>query len=123
MAAAAVMGLVVCTGAEAQGIYGGSLYAGPAQFRAVCYFYNAGAQTVELRSPAITAPGGAKLALVVNECGAQLLPNRSCGIAAKVRNTVAYNCGTYVAPATLDLRGVFEMRDRDGTSLARITLR
>ena len=123
MAAAATLGLLISTVAQAQGIYGGSLYAGPAQFRAVCYFYNAGTETVELRGPAITAPGGAKLALVVNECGAQLLPNRSCGIAANVRNTLAYNCGTFVAPANLGLRGVFEMRDRAGTSLARITLR
>ena len=124
LAAAAMLGTVLFgAGAEAQGIYGGSLYAGPTQFRAVCYFYNAGTQTVELRDPTITAPGGAALPLVVNECGAQLLPNRSCGIAANVRTTLAYNCGTFVAPANLGLRGVFELRDRSGTSLTRTTLR
>ena len=122
-AAAAALGLALCTGANAQGIYGGSLFAGPAQFRAVCYFYNAGTQTLELIGPQISAPGGAALPLVVNECDAQLPPNRSCGIAANVRNTLAYNCGTFVAPANLGLRGVFEMRDRSGTSLARVNLR
>ena len=101
----------------------GSLFAGPTQFRAVCYFFNASAANVDLLQPQISAPDGTALRLVTNECPARLQSRRSCGIAANVKSNLAYNCRVDVSPLRTRLRGVFEMRDRSGKTLASVEMR
>ena len=121
--AAAALSLSLAVDAQAQAILSAvSLFAGPTQFRAVCYFYNSGATSLTLASPQITSPGGTPQALVANECGATLPAGRSCGIAANVANNVAYNCRVAVSPGKGAARGVFEMRTSGGTSLTNVEL-
>lgn len=109
--------------AQAEEFAAGSLFAGPNQFRAVCYFFNASAFTTGLSRPQISAPDGTTLRLVVNECSAQLPSGRSCGIAANVSSNLAYNCRVDVSPLRTRLRGVFELRDRSGKTLASVEMR
>ncbi len=121
---ATAMMLALGSSAHAQQILSaGSLFAGSAQFRAVCYFFNSGTTNLGLTGPRITTPGGTPLALVVNECGATLPAGRSCGIAANVANNQACNCKVGVSPGKGTARGVFEMRNASGTSLTNIELR
>ena len=125
--AASILTVVASTEAGAQQILaGGALFAGPTQFRAVCYFYNAGNTNLQLSGAQISAPAGGVLTLAVNECGpagSTLLPGRSCGIAANVANNSAYNCKVVVSPGKGTARGVFEMRTSAQVSLTNIELR
>lgn len=125
--AASILAISFSTGASAQQILAaGALFAGPTQFRGVCYFYNAGTTNLQLSGAQISTPGGAALALVVNECGpsgATLLPGRSCGIAATVATNSSYNCRVVVSPGKGTARGVFEMRNSAQTSLTNVELR
>ncbi len=125
--AASILAISFSTGASAQQILAaGALFAGPTQFRGVCYFYNAGTTNLQLSGAQISTPGGAALALVVNECGpsgSTMLPGRSCGIAAAVATNSAYNCRVVVSPGKGTARGVFEMRNSAQTSLTNVELR
>ena len=120
---AAALGTALGTSAMAEEFGAGSLFAGPSQYRAVCYFFNQSVASVSLSRPQISAPDGTVLRLVVNECPAQLPAGRSCGIAANVGTNLAYNCRVDASPVRTRLRGVFELRDRSGKTLASVEMR
>jgi hypothetical protein len=111
--------------AEAQAqevLAAGALFGGPAQRLAVCYVYNAGNSNLTVAGFRITTPDGIVLTLARNECGATLLPSRSCGIAANVGNITSYNCRVVVGNKE-SARGVFEMRNSNGASLINVEMR
>jgi hypothetical protein len=111
-------------GARAQQVLAaGALYGGVSQSRAVCYVYNSGSSNLTLTGFRITTPDGVPLFLARNECGATLLPGRSCGIAADVGNITPYNCRVAVGPSKATARGVFEMRNSGQGSLTNVELR
>jgi hypothetical protein len=125
--AASLLTVSISSGAGAQQILAaGALFAGPTQFRGVCYFYNAGSTNLQLSGAQISTPGGSPLVLAVNECGpsgSTLLPGRSCGIAANVLSNQSYNCKVVVSPGKGMARGVFEMRNSSQVSLTNVELR
>ena len=112
------------TNAHAQQILAaGSIYGGPAQVRAVCYFYNAGTAPVTLSSPLITDQTGTVVPLVVNQCGASLAAGTACGIAGDIANNAVYSCRTVVTPDATNVRGILEVRDSNQIPLLNIQLR
>ena len=121
--AVATLTAALTTSAQAEEFGAGSLFAGPNQFRAVCYFFNQSAASVTLSQPQISSPDGTALRLVVNECPAQLTAGRSCGIAANISTNLPYNCRVDALPVRTRLRGVFELRDRLGKTLASVEMR
>jgi hypothetical protein len=121
----AVMALTSALGmnAKAEEFGAGSLFAGPNQFWAVCYFFNQSVATVGLSDPQISSPAGTPLRLVVNECPTVLPAGRSCGIAANVSTNLPYNCRVDASSVRSRLRGVFELLDRSGKTLASVEMR
>jgi hypothetical protein len=116
--------LAMGTNAHAQQLLAaGSLYGGPAQVRAVCYFYNAGTLPVSLLTPQITDQNGTFVPLVINQCGASLAAGTVCGIAGNIANNSTYSCSTYVAPDATTVRGILEVRDSNQNPLLNIQLR
>ena len=70
---ATALTFTLATGAQAQEILSaGALFAGPTQFRAVCYIYSTGPGNLALGAVRITDNAGTSLPLVVNECGVTL---------------------------------------------------
>jgi hypothetical protein len=114
----------LASGASADILAGGPLFAGPEQKVAVCYFYNAGSSSITLKNFRITDPGGVPVPFTVNECGpspATLDPGKSCGVARDVVK-LPYNCRVSV-PDKTDVRGILELRDKDQNVLQNIELR
>jgi len=120
--ATTVLTVASATGAQAELLAAGALFGGASQRLAVCYVYNSGSSNLGLTGFRITTPDGVPLSLARNECGATLLPGRSCGVAANVGNITSYNCRVDVS-SKASARGVFEMRTSTGASLTNVELR
>jgi len=142
----AVVGILgIGTTVHAQQILAaGSIYGGPAQVRAVCYFYNAGMLlrrrprpptpdlSVTLFRTEITDQNGYALQLVIDEChpgsgprslGIVLAAGKACGIAADIDNNSTYSCRAFVSPSATNVRGILEVRDKDQSTLKNVELR
>jgi hypothetical protein len=121
--AVSIMGMGSAAQAQ-QVLAAGSLYGGPAQVRAVCYFYNASPTAeVTLSRSEITDENGTVMPLAVDQCGVGLAAGRACGIAADIANNSPYNCQTSVSPNKTNVRGVLEVRDSGQVPLKNVELR
>lgn len=109
--------------AQADILSGGALFGSPTQTTAVCYVYNSGNADIEIRSFRITGQNGNSITLTANECGtfpATLQGGKSCGIGGTANNQ-PFNCKAVVSNKA-NARGVFEMRNSSGLSLANVPL-
>lgn len=122
IALAALLGTAAAAQA-ADTLAAGTIYGGPTQATAVCYFYNAGNTTLSLVGPHMADANGSVLTLAVNQCGATLLPGRACGIAADIAGNQIYSCETVVSPSKANARGILEVRDSKQVTLQNIELR
>jgi hypothetical protein len=104
----------------------GPLYAGTSQYIAVCYIFNGGSENLTIGGLTLASVSGTAAQLTTNECGptpATLAPNHSCGIAARVSNSIPYTCRFGLAPNKASARGVMEMRNISGITLRNAELR
>lgn len=124
LVAVAVMLAMGATANAADILSAGTIYGGPAQAVAVCYFYNSGTTPLGLSGTQLSDQFGNISTLTVNQCGsATLLPGRACGIAANIANNSVYSCKTVVSPNKTDARGILEVRDSSQRTLQNIQLR
>jgi hypothetical protein len=126
--ATAIMGMGSAAHAQ-QILAAGSIFGGPAQVRAVCYFYNAGLAAVTLTDSEISDENGTVLPLAVDQChatgaaGTALGAGKACGIAADIANNSPYNCQVSVSPNKTNVRGILEVRDSNQVPLKNVELR
>lgn len=112
------------TAAHAQQILSaGTIYGGPDQAVAVCYFYNSGGSSLGLSGTQLADQNGTPSTLTVNQCGATLPAGQACGIAANIANNTVYSCKTTVSPNKTNARGILEVRDISQKTLQNIELR
>src|SRR5215211_8840973 len=94
------LAIMLGTGATAhaqQVLSAGTIYGGPAQTRAVCYFYNSGGSTLGLSGVQLADQNGNAQPLVVNQCGSNLPAGAACGIAANIAGNQVYSCKAVVS--------------------------
>ena len=116
--------LSMATAAQAADILSaGTIYGGPAQAKAVCYFYNSGTSTLGLSGTQLADANGTVLTLAVNQCGATLGAGQACGIAADIAGNQVYSCKTVITPNKKNARGILEVRNSSQVTLQNIELR
>ena len=102
---------------------GGTIFGSLAQTRAVCTIFNAGTAVIGIQNLQIRDHFGTIRPQVIDQCGATLEVNKSCGVAADVNNQFAFSCKVTVSPNKTHVRGVLDLRDADQNVLSSVELR